>query len=709
MIISRQKYFFSFRQEPNILNVRFRRSELSQAPDCRGLFEWDGVGVLVGGVQIKIMKMNRRDLSRKRTPRAVCTVSAAALMLGVSHAATIGFNFQTHYCSAASYSGAPVTAPAFGIDPSGWENLSQMDTGYGCDSQGPFALSEDINTSTADDGLNPLPRGALTINWNGSSANVSGFGGYDRGPAHPGFEYGGNSYRPGEEQVYWGFIRDGVNFGPLPDQGGYSIDVAGLKTVFTNSPFVVQLIASSDSAWSMTNAFVIDATATVTNSVSYENFAPIRDQHNASFPRGIGGGISTASAPLNTDHLKIVGNTASHGDDFNYASTISGFIVTDKPVVTMSPQPVLASNGDDVTLRAIAIGVPPVSLQWRKAGVAIAGATNAAYSLSKITNIVQGGNYDLVATNLYGTATSKVSVVTVDKLVITAQPFVVDSKPSGTKVDGLNLGATWVASNSDGEGTNRQGVMQFSSSQLSQIVIPVGTNTDFDSTSGTMSFWMRSSGTNTTVGNEGAMILDRRTGSGLVVVQHDDGTLFLQTAPASVDSFSSTASVSDGRWHNVTIVYEQADGGGIAIYIDGRLDSSGSNTGNWSWPAGQQIELGRSHDSYWRAYNGLLDDVRLYNRELSDTEIASLASTGALVDETALVERLNFDTAPINGISVSWQSGDAVLQSATTVNGPYTDVTNVSSPLAVEIPASGNTFYRYRHTPASILSNPYDM
>ena len=488
-----------------------------------------------------LMKTQRPRSSRpnKRALKAACTVSAAALMLGVSHAATIGFNFQTHYCGAASYSGTPVTATAFGIDPINWENLSQMDTGYGCATQGPFALSEDISTTTVDDGLNPLPRGALTVNWTGSSANVSGFGGYNRAPAHPGFEYGGNSYQPGEEQVYWGFIRDGVNFGPLADQGGYSIDIVGLKSVFTNSPYVVQLIASSDSAWSMTNAFVIDATLPVgiTNSVTYENFAPIRDQHNAGFPRGIGGGISTPSLPVTGDHLIITGNTAEHGDGFNNASTISGFIITDKPVVTMPPQSVLAVPGDDVTLRAIAIGVPPLSLQWRKDGVAIPGATSATLGLSTITNLLQGGNYDLLVTNLYGSTTSKVSVVTVDKLKIDPQPYVVDSKPSGTKTDGELFGATQLASSTDSAGTNRTGVIQFSSAVRSQIQIP-GASGDFDSTEGTISFWMRSAGTNTAVGNEGAMIFDRRTGSGLVVVQHDDGTLFVQTAPASKNAFS---------------------------------------------------------------------------------------------------------------------------------------------------------------------------
>ena len=60
-----------------------------------------------------------------------CTVSAAALMLGVSQAATVGINFQCAYSGGAAntYSGSPITATAFGVPPSGWESLTAMPNG----------------------------------------------------------------------------------------------------------------------------------------------------------------------------------------------------------------------------------------------------------------------------------------------------------------------------------------------------------------------------------------------------------------------------------------------------------------------------------------------------------------------------------------------------------------------------------------------------
>lgn len=631
-------------------------------------------------------------------------------MLGVSHAASVGFNFQVNYCGAASYTGAPVTAQAFGIDPAGWESLTPMDTGYGCDAAF-FTLNEVIDTTTSADGLHPLPAGSLSVTWSAYTANASGFGGYDRSPPH--YTFGGNGHRPGEEEVYWGFLRDGVNFGPGSsggdnDQPGYNIDLVGLKSLFGTHPFVVQLVGSGDSIQNLTNAFIIDATLTATQSVAYPNIPVPGVNGDTAWPRGVGGGLSTSSGPVSTDHLQIVGNRAQHvgpnGDTpgFNNASTIAGFIITDQPVVTMSPQPVLAGPGDNVTLRAIAIGVPPLTIQWRKDGVAIPGATSLTYGIPTVS-AADGGHYDVLVTNVYGSATSKVAALTVDRLAIARQPFVLDSKPGGTAHDGLDLGAAWVASNRDGDAVTRTGVMQFAAAHPDQIVLPAS-SADFDVPAGTISFWMRSAGTVTDAGADGAVLFDR----GLLVVQNDDGTILVQTNPSSVNQFSSAAKVNDDKWHHVAVVFDQtADTGTILIYIDGALSNSQVNTGGWTWPA-QQIELGRSHDSHWRAYNGLLDDVRLYNTQLNDAQVASIHNNDALVDAGALVVRLNFDTAPAPGVSINWQLSGAVLESSDTLTGTYTTVDAAAAPYAVRAEA-GAKFYRYTHRPGVLLSNPYDM
>ena len=126
------------------------------------------------------MKTLHRSVNHSRRRKLACTVSASALMLGVSHAAVVGFNFQVTWTDigAPAYSGFPVTAAAFGVPAASWENLTPMDTGYatGFGLPGPFYLTETIDATNDSGGLNPLPNGTLNVSWQATAANSSAFG-----------------------------------------------------------------------------------------------------------------------------------------------------------------------------------------------------------------------------------------------------------------------------------------------------------------------------------------------------------------------------------------------------------------------------------------------------------------------------------------------------------------------------------------------------
>jgi hypothetical protein len=71
--------------------------------------------------------------------------------------------------------------------------------------------------------------------------------------------------------------------------------------------------------------------------------------------------------------------------------------------------------------------------------------------------------------------------------------------------------------------------------------------------------------------------------------------------------------------------------------------------------------------------------------------------------------QLNFTAAPGPGVNLTWQCTDAILQSADSVNGPYTDVPGAVSPYSIGVQTAAK-FYRYRgHTPVVIVANPYLM
>jgi hypothetical protein len=676
------------------------------------------------------MKRTRLSSPNHGTGKKVaCTVSAAALMLGVSQAATVGLHFQLNYCGNGQYSGFPVSLTAFGIPPSGWENLQMMQAGYCPGDLLFYTLNQVVDTTTSTGGLNPLPNGSLNVTWSSAQANFSGFGSYAAKALMGNYGYDGpppgppNSPIPnGEWQVYSTFLRDGVTFGNGSNNGdnnqpGYTVDITGLKSLFTNSPFAIQLIAASDSMQYLTNAFIIDATLNSTQSVTYPSTAfPFRDEggNGGQWYRGHGGGLSTASGSLNTDHVKIIGNRAAHGpggaQGFDNASTISGFIITDKPVISMSPQPVLVCGGDTITWSGYAVGVPPLAYQWRKDGVAIPGATASSLTIANLSQ-GQGGAYDLRVTNLYGSAIS--APVGTDKILTTKiSNLVLDSNPQGPEHDGLNNGASWVASSTDGASVTRAGVMSFATNVPNQIVVPP--DGSLNSSTGTISFWMRTSGVE--AGGVPAALFDRlnASGGGVIALQANGTILFEASAGVAGSAVVVTTNVlSDNRWHQVAVVYDGSPSGpfngAMSIYVDGQFDSSSFTGNDWSWGVTQQIELGLSHDTNtWQAYQGLVDDVRIYKRVLSGAEIASLHS-GAIVDANALVMQLNFTSAPGQGITLRWQCGDAVLQSADSVTGPYTDVTGAASPYSVSVLKSAK-YYRYRgHTAVTVVSNPYLM
>ncbi|MFM9079520.1 MAG: immunoglobulin domain-containing protein, partial [Opitutaceae bacterium] len=95
------------------------------------------------------------------------------------------------------------------------------------------------------------------------------------------------------------------------------------------------------------------------------------------------------------------------------SSTASAeLVVRAAPVVVTPPATQTVIAGRSVTLSAVVTGFPAPTVQWRKDGRAIAGATRAELTLSGVTSAA-AGNYDVVATNALGSATSAAAILTV--------------------------------------------------------------------------------------------------------------------------------------------------------------------------------------------------------------------------------------------------------------------------------------------------------
>ena len=150
--------------------------------------------------------------------------------------------------------------------------------------------------------------------------------------------------------------------------------------------------------------------------------------------------------------------------------------------------------------------------------------------------------------------------------------------------------------------------------------------------------------------------------------------------------------IDDGVWHHLAHTFDRA---GLAItYLDGRQVDTRSDIAAGNLDTGNTVSIGQDPTgSYQEQGSYDIDDLGVWRRALTTLEVQSiyLAATNALstyVDITPSVTK-----AAGGQITIKWQAG--TLQEATTVNGPYTDVSpQPTSPFTP--PLGGTKFYRTR-------------
>ena len=217
----------------------------------------------------------------------------------------------------------------------------------------------------------------------------------------------------------------------------------------------------------------------------------------------------------------------------------------------------------------------------------------------------------------------------------TASAMTTDSNTTSSVHTVTNVGSTvsWVSSVTDTSASPmlRRGVMQFNAASNSQMTVNPSSDL-YNSTTGTISFWMNSTGT-TGTGSDGAVLFDMRSTRGLMILQTDAGNIrvraYRQSDGAVVNEIVSNAQVSDGQWHLITVNFSQALNSTCSLYIDGVLDKSGTNTSAWNWTTTETLKLGRSTGTNalpYKSYNGLMDDFRFYTAQLTPAQISDMAN-----------------------------------------------------------------------------------
>ena len=171
-----------------------------------------------------------------------------------------------------------------------------------------------------------------------------------------------------------------------------------------------------------------------------------------------GGGPFTYQWRLNGSDISAFGSTytissAETSNAGSYTVVVTGgcgsitsnaAIVTVRtyPGVTTQPLSISRCTGAAASFTVGSSGSPAPTFQWRKNSVNIAGATSATFNIASVA-AADAASYDVVLTNICGTATSSAAILTVsDSPTITGQPA------SITRCTGTAASFTVVASGS---------------------------------------------------------------------------------------------------------------------------------------------------------------------------------------------------------------------------------------------------------------------
>ena len=127
------------------------------------------------------------------------------------------------------------------------------------------------------------------------------------------------------------------------------------------------------------------------------------------------GGTSVRSLAVSNTNLYVGGDFATAGDKIS--PDLTRAILSGEPRITSQPVSQTVAVGSSVTLSLTAAGADPLTYQWRFNGAnlsndgRISGASTSSLTISSIY-LADRGEYTVVLTNVYGSVTSSVLVLT---------------------------------------------------------------------------------------------------------------------------------------------------------------------------------------------------------------------------------------------------------------------------------------------------------
>ncbi|HLP50638.1 MAG TPA: immunoglobulin domain-containing protein [Chitinophagales bacterium] len=349
----------------------------------------------------------------------------------------------------------------------------------------------------------------------------------------------------------------------------------------------------------------------------------------------------------------------------------NGFLIKLGCEPGFSVQPVSATicGTQNITFTA-AVNGSNNTYQWQKNGVDVNGATTTTLTINNAT-LADTGAYTLIATNTCGTVTSNPALLTrmpaapVSSTGLVAYypavningEFYKDFSASNMGNPGITGGMT------SGPDRNGNGFDAFSFPGGGSY-LTIGSNPAIASFTNqiTIACWFKS---NVIAGSQ--RLIDKNSSNNFLMDLYQSRLRVIILGNA----YHTTPVLNSSTWYHAVCTY---DGATVKIYINGALVLSTAATGNI---ANNTAPLRFGADqSGANTLNGFMDEIRIYNRALTESEIGLVAQLPSItrnpVNTTACIGATASFTAAgyESGLTYQWKKNGALINGAT--NATYT-------------------------------------
>ena len=387
------------------------------------------------------------------------------------------------------------------------------------------------------------------------------------------------------------------------------------------------------------------------------------------------------SALINLGYAYIYDNNFTFADLTTANLTAStDYSYQPQKEVTLNQTQFYVEEGSNFTLDITALSDGQISdpgnvYQWYYNSNPISGATAAIYTINNFSQTEDGIYYCEITNTNFPDLTLKSQDITIETQtlengLVAHYPFNGNANDeSGNGNDGIINGATLTP-----DRFNNQNAAYLFNGTDAQITL---TNTiQFDSNDFTISGWFNC--TNTV-----PFQYLWRSGVGgnseLGIYINNDTLLLYGSSIESNFYLMSTQKLEENTWYNYAI---KREGNNFYMYINGEEDLTGYfEVGDVDFE-GASVSIGYNYSTPGEYFNGIIDDINVYNRALTATEIMTMynvvGSAYAGTDQEVCEDFAQLSAenpAPYTGEWLTTASGSGVFANATNFQ---TQVTGLS-------------------------------